>query len=61
MIIIREGFIPEQHPIRLECDNCHTIFEFAKSEAELVYDQRDGNFLKIACPMCFTIAYKDAR
>jgi hypothetical protein len=31
---------------------CDTLFEFQEIEAEKVYDQRDGSYFKIQCPVC---------
>ena len=34
------------------CKQCQSMIEFARKEAELVHDHRDGDFLKIDCPVC---------
>lgn len=52
MRIIKQGNLPEDRPYQTVCRNCNTEFEFLQKEAELVFDQRDGNFLKIKCPVC---------
>ena len=52
MKIITKGQIPEERMYRVVCRNCHTVFEFQYKEAQEVFDQRDGNYLKIPCPLC---------
>lgn len=61
MRIIKQGQIPELVLHTAICRNCHTEFEFHKAEAEAVYDQRDGNYLKINCPLCSKQCTKDIR
>lgn len=50
--IIRQGKNPKDIEREGECNNCHTVFTFTRADAEIVYDQRDGDFLRIACPFC---------
>lgn len=50
--IIQQGTLPELRPYRCECTHCRTVFEFLRSDAEYVSDQRDGDFLRIDCPFC---------
>lgn len=52
MKIIKRGQIPENKTIRVKCNFCETEFEFQAKEAELVYDQREGDAYKIGCPVC---------
>lgn len=52
MEIIRRGEDPKKKPLREKCDNCHTIIRFTKDEATFRYDQRDGNYYEIKCPVC---------
>jgi hypothetical protein len=54
MKIIREGRIPEDFVVRINCLHCHTVFEFSLKEANYQHDQRDGDFYSIACPLCKT-------
>ena len=35
-----------------KCPGCKTVIEFLYSEAEEVRDARDGDFLRIQCPVC---------
>lgn len=51
MKIIKEGRLPRAKVYRAECNNCGTIFEFKKEEAQYTSDQRDGDFLTIGCPL----------
>lgn len=60
MRIIERERIP--NPLfRVTCGFCETIFEFTKSEGEVVYDQRDGSSVKIACPVCKTPIFQDLK
>lgn len=52
MKIIKDGKPPENKIHRTNCRNCRTRFEFAAREAKYISDQRDGDFLQIACPTC---------
>lgn len=54
VVIIRHGELPEEKSYETTCRHCNTIFVFERHEARLVRDQRDGDFLKIACPLCKT-------
>lgn len=50
--VIRLGQIPEEKEYTATCGNCSTLFKFKRREAKVTYDQRDGNFLQIDCPLC---------
>ena len=50
--VISKGIPPEEKPIRLICDHCKSELEFLMKEAKIHYDQRDGNFFSIECPVC---------
>lgn len=52
MRILKRGRPPEDAPYRVSCRNCKSKLEFEKREAEYVPDQRDGDYLKIECPIC---------
>jgi hypothetical protein len=52
MRIIREGTLPEKQLYTATCWKCTTEFEFSRIEATEVPDQRDGNYLRINCPLC---------
>lgn len=49
--ITKKGKLPSEKVYTASCRNCHTQFKFKQGEAEMVYDQRDGNYLKITCPL----------
>ena len=51
MKIIKKGVIPSD-AYKMECRYCKAVFEFTKSETNVVFDQRDGNFMKLKCPCC---------
>lgn len=49
--IIRPGIKPKDIVFEVECRHCTTVFQFARGDAETVYD-RTGDFLRIKCPFC---------
>ena len=51
MKIIKKGVIPSD-AYKMECRYCKAVFEFTKSETNVVFDQRDGNFMQLKCPCC---------
>jgi RNase P subunit RPR2 len=52
MKIISRGILPEEFIYRVTCSNCKTYFEFQRSEGKVTYDQRDGSFVTVECPVC---------
>jgi hypothetical protein len=54
MKIIERGQQPKQKLYTIRCRHCQSKFEFEQSEAKVVRDQRDGDYVQIACPVCFT-------
>ena len=52
MKIISRGEIPEKKPVRMTCDHCKTLAEFEQSEMRPVFDQRDGDYWSVSCPVC---------
>lgn len=50
--IIVRGDDKAARPIRTTCRECKTVFEFLKTDARYVNDQRDGDFYHISCPVC---------
>ena len=31
---------------------CKSLIEFARVESKVTYDQRDGDFMTVTCPVC---------
>ena len=52
MKAIKEGMIPGNIVHRASCNQCKTVVEFLRSEGRISYDQRDGDFITIVCPLC---------
>ena len=52
MKIIKPGLLPQNREHQITCSTFKCEFEFKQAEAKEVHDQRDGNFLQIACPCC---------
>lgn len=58
MKIIQRGVIPEEREYQAACTICKTIFEFKRTEATYNTDERDGDYLSICCPLCFSSCTK---
>ena len=59
MNILERGNDPND-PSKLfkaRCSNCKSLIEFARGEAEVTYDQRDGDFMTVTCPVCSRPVY----
>lgn len=52
MRIIKAGQLPSEIVYDTKCRKCSTHFEFKAGEANYVSDQRDGDCLKVECPLC---------
>lgn len=57
MRIIKEGIKPQTKLYETQCLICKTIFEFSRNEA-IIDSDRDGIFLKIACPLCSKMVFR---
>jgi len=55
MKILERGTKPTDKVYTVRCQHCKTKFEFAQHEGKVIYDQRDGDFISIACPVCKSI------
>ena len=54
MKVIECGVHPNEKLYTVRCRQCSTKFEFEAHEAKVIYDERDGNYVEIACPLCRT-------
>lgn len=62
MRIIKEGRDPKLGHMHISvCGHCKTEFKWNTNEAIRVPDQRDGDFYKMACPLCSAQVNVDAR
>lgn len=52
MEIIERGEPPDERKYTGRCFTCKTKVKFRQSEATAHYDQRDGNYLEVKCPVC---------
>lgn len=57
MKIIKRGTLPADRKWKFECTHCRTTFECAQCEGQLISDQRDGDTLKVPCPVCKSPCY----
>lgn len=55
--IITRGQIPGERVHTCTCQTCKTVFRFKESEGEYSSDQRDGDAVKIACPVCASVCW----
>lgn len=59
--IITPGILPEDRKYTATCSRCACKFKFLRGDAELVHDQRDGDYLRIGCPTCYADVNVSAR
>ncbi|WP_066795092.1 hypothetical protein [Sphingomonas soli] len=52
--VISRGHLPENDQFEASCSNCKSTLRFLRSDGKLTFDQRDGDFLTVACPVCGT-------
>ena len=52
MEILKKGQIPGDKIHEGSCHLCETRVRFKQSEGKVTYDQRDGNFVTVICPIC---------
>ena len=52
MKILKRGIPPAEMIYRVKCRQCNSELEFARAEAQLTNDQRDGDYLTVICPVC---------
>ncbi len=58
MRIIKQGQLISDQLFEATCRTCGTEIEFARKEAENIFDQREGDYLQIDCPLCNSMIYK---
>lgn len=51
MEIIETGKLPEKKVYTVRCPSCNTKFKFKQEEGNITFDQRDGNYIAITCPL----------
>ncbi len=52
MKIIKEGKLPDNKILTATCANCKTEIEFTVGESRRTFDQRDGDYVTVTCPLC---------
>ncbi len=50
--IIRRGIPAAEITYFTTCRSCGSDLSFKKADGQVVFDHRDGDFIKIACPVC---------
>ena len=52
MEILFKGTAPSDRVHEGQCRVCATRVRFTQSEGVITYDQRDGDFITVTCPVC---------
>lgn len=52
VVITKRGQLPEKKRYHGKCHYCKTEIDFLAEDATVRYDQRDGNYLMVECPVC---------
>ena len=52
MEILFRGTPPSAREHTGTCSCCKTQVKFKQAEGKVTYDQRDGNYVAITCPVC---------
>jgi hypothetical protein len=58
--VLKRGEPPGKRTYETTCSSCSSELRFKAHEAEFIADQRDGDTLKIICPVCKRPVYVDA-
>ena len=59
--VIQRGNPPAEKLYRTQCPDCRSTLQFKRADAEFIADQRDGDCLKIECPVCDRFIYYGLR
>lgn len=52
MEIVKRGVLPTEVVHQATCNHCGTVAKFKRGEAEHHFDQREGDYLSVQCPVC---------
>lgn len=61
MKVIKKGNLPENKTYRVICSYCKSELEFEQREGKITYDQREGDYITVTCPVCQKLVYKDLK
>lgn len=61
MEIIKRGTPPDEIEYEAKCNNCKTEIKFKRSEAVVTFDQREGDYMSISCPVCFSQIHRSLK
>lgn len=53
--IIQKGQLPALKVYKVTCRYCTSVLEFTQQDGKIHYDQRDGDYIEILCPVCTSI------
>lgn len=57
IVVIKRGLKPEDRVHKATCWHCKSELEFKESDGQVRYDQRDGSYIEVTCPVCLHKAY----
>jgi len=52
IVITKQGTPPSKRPYNGTCGYCKTQYKCLQEDGDVIFDQRDGDFLRIKCPSC---------
>ena len=58
--VVRAGKLPQDRTYRAECNHCHALLEFKRSEVQSVSSHRNEDYWSLDCPSCDKTASIDA-
>jgi RNase P subunit RPR2 len=50
--VLQRGQKPSERTYTATCRTCNSQLRFKASEAKVTFDQRDGDFVSVECPVC---------
>jgi hypothetical protein len=59
--VINRGPTPADDVFNVKCRTCHSDIRFLRGDGTLTFDQRDGDFLSIFCPVCGSTITADVK
>jgi RNase P subunit RPR2 len=52
VVVLQVGQKPSERIYTAMCRSCDSQLRFKASEAKTTFDQRDGDFVSVECPVC---------
>ena len=61
MDVLESGKPPDEREFEATCRTCGSLLRFKQSEGRSSYDQRDGDFVTVTCPVCGNSVHANLR